>query len=89
MLLTDRGKIPQAIKTEFFEQLDKPFINELKIKYGQYWEEAYKHCKDENVAALHALNEIITSNTKTKETKPKSPNKYSNLFEEYAKNRAA
>jgi len=89
VLLTDRGKISHAIKVEFFEQLDKPFINELKAKYGNNWEVAYKYCKEGNVTALHSLLENTIKNSLPKKSKTNSINKYNNLFEQYAKTKAA
>lgn len=89
VLLTDRGKIPHAIKIEFMEQLDKPFINDLKSKHGNKWELAYKYCKEGNITGLHLLLEELNQTSRPKEIKRKHTNKYDNLFDNYGKARAA
>ncbi len=87
--LIKQGKLEFAFEINFKEVFEKPFINNLKLKFGKDWESAYRLYSEGNIPALNILqsNEYVTK--KAYKPEAKLVQDYLLKFKEHGKIKAA
>ena len=89
------GKTEFVIEANFLEAYELPFINNLKKKYGNDWQDVYRLYNEGNIPALNLLCQVRNESTRL-QSKTKSSQKNDSIYESYlkkfetnAKNKAA
>jgi hypothetical protein len=61
VLIIKQAKIEFVVEAEFTLAYELPFINKLKRKFGDNWEQVYNLYKEGNVPALNTLSQSTTT----------------------------
>lgn len=83
VLIVKRGKNEMVFECEFKLAYELPFINKLKNKFGDGWDQVYNLYKDGNIPALHVLNDVSSKPVSFYKPNSERENKYSKKLDEY------
>lgn len=87
VLIMKPGKIEYVYETEFILAYEMPFINKLKNKFGDDWEQVYNLYKDGNIPALNMLNNSVLTASQLNKTKTTKDCPFTKKIKEYEKNK--
>ncbi len=89
VLIVHQGKMEFVFEPNFREAIERPFINDLKAKYGEGWEEMYHLYAEGNILSLHKSHIVPDENTKVYKPTNDIVLKYLSKYETDRKTKAA
>lgn len=89
VLTIKQAKNEFVIKSDFKLAFELPFINKLKRKFGDDWEQVYNLYKDGNIPALNTLSQSTTTPTPIYKNNSETKIKFINKIKGYEKKNVA
>jgi hypothetical protein len=83
VLVTKIGKCEVVLEIEFKLAYELPYINKLKNKFGDGWEQVYNLYRDGNIPALYMLNDVTSTPVPIYKSTSNKESKFIKKLEEY------
>jgi hypothetical protein len=83
VLITKIGKFEVVFEAEFQLEYERPYINKLKNKFGDGWEQVYNLYKDGNIPALYTLSDLTSKSVSIFKSNSNIENKFIKKLEDY------